>query len=228
MKLSKHMFLPLMAFLSLVLCACSSRGVYGVYSFRMGSTKGSHFSVALNLNRDTMTDDDGKTLNTLSFDYANVKAASSGGSSEESVDISSEETSEESLSVSSEDSSVNSSVESSSGPDVTSVSGLDINENGTHISGLWAFESDNVKLDIELYFTSYYSDGTQKTTFLPSAITSIFVEVSIHDKTADVVVPVSLEDALEKLLDILSGEDPSTISIPTVTISLTKEDNARL
>jgi hypothetical protein len=71
--------------------------------------------------------------------------------------------------------------------------------------------------------------GESDVVVVPFSITKYFLDVSLIGKNAEVVIPVSFNDALEKLLDIIiEGKDPESIKIHTVTITLTKEDKTNL
>jgi hypothetical protein len=84
------------------------------------------------------------------------------------------------------------------------------------------------RLDLN-FFLLPEDTGEKELVVVPFSITKYFLDVSIDGKYANVIIPVSFNDALEKLLEIIiEGKDPESITIHTVTITLTKEDKVNL
>jgi hypothetical protein len=89
-------------------------------------------------------------------------------------------------------------------------------------------KSEGQRLDLN-FFLLPEDSGTSELIVVPFDITKYFLEVSIVGKSANVVIPVSFNDAIDKFLEIvLEGKDPDSIKIHTVTITLTKEDKVKL
>jgi hypothetical protein len=242
MKAKKSVFLSLFALLVLPLSACQENSLYGVYAFQMGSVKDTYFRVALALKKATKTNSSNISKHLLTFDYFNVvkNASSSTETSSTASNVSSTSSSASasggtatlmgllaevagtsSSSASSESIATSSAVSSSD--EVTSSSGeATPADTEMHLTGMWEMGDKGV-LETELYFVYTDEQGKETEASIPSEITDLLLKITIEGKYANIEIPVSVNDAIDRVMAILNGDDPSTFKFHTVTIALTKE-----
>lgn len=206
MKISKLIFIPLLAVL---LASCSSSSIEGKYVFQMGKTQGTHFGIELLLTNEQVKKDEtvlGKKM-TLDFDLDMTTFSST------------ESNGVKSLASGVTKASNNSETE-------------DLVDNSFGFDGYYVYDASNAKKDAEgndlvgigitqLFDIRYDEEGKRIKDAIPLDIpATVFDKViysTISGSTFTLVIPVSLDDLVFQLywygIDLLGKDTPTEHSV---------------